>query len=263
MWWKMESPRASCKMPGQFDHVTNLHTLPSLEEVDDYGSYCFFDWNYPVLYYDDDEPACICGREDCDGMPGVADPEALEVNPYEHYWCECGTMDCQKADKKPSRKHKPHRPTTLAVCYPSNHDNLRAEYTTIIHEELVVFPDSFAPPSIAYPPKMDGWVYAVATQPDLSLHRIKFGFSTNVESRLKSYKTPCPRSLLLGAWEADEHEEGAIFEFLSQHGFRFGGSEEFDLRHPFEALAEIPAFLSEIRNNRRYEMSRDATGFTQ
>ena len=49
-------------------------------------------------------------------------------------------------------------------------------------------------------PEHDGWFYAVLVAPELSMTRVKMGFTKNPVERMRNYHTSSPTALLLGAW---------------------------------------------------------------
>lgn len=245
----------SLHLPRTFGHALNVNTLPEAKEGD---------WGYvirrdivddrnDVLYYDDDESVCICNAsEDCD-----FDWEPYEhLNPYEASVCSCGTVDCTKY----TRKHVPHMRDNQAVCYETDfaygvtgHSFETMNYL-LPHDMLAALPDDYEGIDVHVPSRRQGYLYMMASQPDLSLHRMKCGFTSDPPDRLKAYRTLCPRILLLALWEADKHHEQWFHEFLTRDdhgarmpwGLRYGTSEEFDLYDPFATMRAVNRALVEV-----------------
>lgn len=81
------------------------------------------------------------------------------------------------------------------------------------------------------------YVYAIMLMPDVTFCRVKLGRSTRVNDRLKSYRTICPTSLLVGLWPGGEAAEA--FAHAKMGGYRIGTSEVFHLYHPWDDLAHL------------------------
>ncbi len=244
------------KTESSFGHWLTVHKLPPIKEGE-YEQYCLYDWNLPIFIYDDDAPSCICDEgEECDFDWGPA--LDCGYDPVNQSACECGAFDCVKQ----GRKHREHMQTTEAICYAMYpHDDrimFQRECITVPHDTMSAFPGDFHFPELPHPSRRGGYIYAVASQPDLSLHRLKFGWTTDVRQRLASFKTLCPRALLLGLWEADECDEAWIFALIVKEqdtqqswGQRFLESEEFDVYEPFKLLKAISILLPQHQEQTR------------
>jgi len=86
-------------------------------------------------------------------------------------------------------------------------------------------------------PELEGWVYAIAPNPDLSLHRIKLGWTAKPPGRrIDQYRTGNPNLLLLGLWESFAAGESAAFAACTG---RIRDTEVFDVPDPWQAIADI------------------------
>lgn len=228
-----------------------------------------------LLMYDDDASPCIC--EEYEGVVCTFDFETRCPSDFDYESntiCECGVVNCEEVYNKHRTKkhlaaHEIHAITTRAIVYETHpHKNpwqLLAEGACmeIEHCWLSALPSGFELPQAPAPSRRSGYIYMVASQPDLSLHRMKCGYTKNIQQRLDSYRTFCPRSLLLGLWEADECDESWLFHFIDppepivdglgvsvrgsskpRRGFRFKTSEEFDIFEPFETIMAVAMELS-------------------
>lgn len=89
--------------------------------------------------------------------------------------------------------------------------------------------------SATYPSTRSGWIYAVATVPEIHLGRLKVGWTSKpMTQRLRSYRTANPTALLLGLWDADATEEQRVFKTLPG---RIGKSEVFQGHDPWHMLS--------------------------
>lgn len=235
-------------------HTMSLRSLPDVDDLIEagicpYERICWFGFSYPLALLDDEETicggcdsseclefraafresedyveACICGADGC-----------------ECALCSCGQRGCRKwSVKKHAQKHWP---ISTVFLYPGRFTEGAYQLATW---EVLVLPENFSLPSLS-PSPYGGHLYAVAPNPDLSLHRLKFGWTSSLAGRLKAYRTLCPRSLVLGLWPAPKTVEDELHRFVGGRGDRFRHSEVFDLWEPFETLAEIANFLDTHR----------------
>jgi hypothetical protein len=81
-----------------------------------------------------------------------------------------------------------------------------------------------------------GWLYAVATNPDLSLHRLKVGWTSKPVERLIDFRTADPNALLLGLWQSFPAIERKAHSAIRG---RIRDSEVFDVDDPWKALRTL------------------------
>ena len=100
------------------------------------------------------------------------------------------------------------------------------------------FRPSWCPrPRVKLPSPLDGWVYAVALIPEISLNRIKVGWTEfPIESRLATYRTSSPYAFPLAVWPAHFGAEAVAHRALSG---RLLNSEVFVVQDVRAAITAI------------------------
>jgi len=97
------------------------------------------------------------------------------------------------------------------------------------------------PPTEAY--KRQGYFYCVRLSPELP-HRVKLGYSVNVESRMKSYRTANPTLDLLGVWKCRRLREKPMINSIMQEDWTHQvGTEVFDVDDVNALLTAITGTL--------------------
>jgi hypothetical protein len=199
-------------------------TLDSLEEVDegDYGTVLVVpvaaDEAPSIMYYDDDD--VFCASTDVADCKNHSHPEIGGR-------CECGEEGCC------------HYTDSSAICYPV-WDILTGTCVSYSHGELRAWPESAPALDVERVPGMEGWLYAVALCPELSLGRVKIGYTKNLDQRLRTYRTPNPTSMLVGCWPANPvDEQNALIGAAKAGGVRLAGSEVFDFRDLWVGLTAL------------------------
>lgn len=242
-------------------HTINLHTLEELESGD-WSRVCVSaseDWDTygrpELTVYDDDTIECVCDEEWCTKWPDNLDDwlcDCGEINCMSSH-CKCGNRDCTKVSKVKHQKvtQQDHRGLNKVITLHGNGSRL---IKVLERTRTAAMPEEFQMPDTAYgvgrqSSILGGWIYALAFNPDLSLHRLKIGWSSDLVGRMKTYSTAAPGQLLLGAWEADENEESIVLSRASKSGLRVGG-EVYDIQKPFEWLNTIQEELYRDRERR-------------
>jgi hypothetical protein len=194
--------------------------LPDVEEGD-YGLVAVTDdHQWSTAWYDDDDYVCIaCGPPRCG--------------------CELED-DSDESDSDDS-----DRLERWLICYPREAFAAMAAgiWGFYVHPSNArKLPDDISSGEI---PMSDvGLVYAIAPTPELSLHRLKIGWTRDartLDTRINSYRTSNPHAMILGVWEGDRTSEASAH--LECDG-RIGNSECFDTRDPFDALRRIGAAIA-------------------
>lgn len=70
--------------------------------------------------------------------------------------------------------------------------------------------------------------YLIQICPDISLKRIKIGYTTDIEQRIGNYKTICPTCKLIKTWPCKRIWEKAIIDMAIVKDFVKLGDEVFD-----------------------------------
>lgn len=60
-----------------------------------------------------------------------------------------------------------------------------------------------------------GWFYLIQLEPDMDPNRIKLGFATDVEQRLRSHRTSAPYSILIKRWPCKALWEKTAIECIA------------------------------------------------
>ena len=89
-----------------------------------------------------------------------------------------------------------------------------------------------------------GWFYIVQIVPDLAGDRIKLGFSTNLESRLASYRTISPSASVLGKWRCKPMWERAATESIVRVGCVCIASEVYSCDDLTQLVERADAFFA-------------------
>lgn len=103
---------------------------------------------------------------------------------------------------------------------------------------------SYGSPHLTPNSEGNGQFYIIQTIPDIFPNRIKFGFTTNVESRLKSYLTITPTASVLQTWYCKPEWERAAIDSISRIGCTPVGVEVFDCGDIDELLKRSDAFFA-------------------
>jgi hypothetical protein len=167
-----------------------------------------------IACYDDDEYVCICDDDEC-------------------------TLACDENDGEPSGVEG-HELVRRLVLYrhPDDIGALDGGYELVDEED--VRPLGFVPAEYTLPTGKEGWIYAIAVVPELTMARIKVGYSArSVSGRLASFRTSSPTAMLLSVWPADRSDEDRVHRSLSG---RIGRSEVFECE-PAEAIDAINRVL--------------------
>lgn len=230
-------------VPGAIRSI-NLDTLP---EPDTYGLCIFRGWDFAGRYskaptlveYDDDDIVCGCDSGSCQLFENLSEEQFsawLSDEDYEgvglHTICDCGQLDCKSLNSG----HNKHWPISVHIV--NNEDGM---YECDEYRPLAALPSNWIKPDTRpwlLDSRFEGWIYAVATVPELSLHRLKVGWTTKpIEQRLKSYRTSSPTCLLLGLWEGFPAGEDAAHAACGEP--LAGSNEVFDVLDPWKTLDAI------------------------
>lgn len=98
-------------------------------------------------------------------------------------------------------------------------------------------------PRLAEPCELDGWVYVVAPIPEITLRRLKVGWTTiPLETRLAAYRAIAPFAIPLAAWPAAFGAEAVAHRAISG---RLLESEVFHVEDPRDAIERVAAAIAE------------------
>lgn len=238
--------------------VQSLFDLPDAE-VGDYGPVIVVGGlgdSFRIGIYDDDVPLCGCDfSEECCGYL-----DADEQPPADNSWrCDCGVENCpvhqelidsRRKDKWKLTKFKGHHTQHYPLdgflvitnfdCGGSYmyeiFDNCVNTIKTL--PKLAIGEDAFRPDWAA------GFVYVVAPNPDLSLHRLKVGWTSRpMYERMKAFRTSAPHAMLLGLFPA-------VGEWAENEAHRvcngqINESEVFDVTDPWTTLESVEQVVKE------------------
>lgn len=159
-----------------------------------------------LIYYDDDGDECSDGRDEEDPMHKCSAESFSEtLKPGE----------CYRQD--------------VAIIRPS--DLVSDRYATVEYSRLYPFAGDF---DFAAP--ATGFIYAIVLAPEMDTHRWKVGFTKDLSTRIRSYRTANPTLMLVGAWSAEPSDEDLVLRAVDG---RIGRSEVFVVSDPVVALAAI------------------------
>ena len=76
----------------------------------------------------------------------------------------------------------------------------------------------------------NGFFYIIQLIPELMSNRIKLGFATNVENRLKTHKTSAPTAILMRSWECNKEWERTAIASITRYECKHIGGEVFECK---------------------------------
>lgn len=102
------------------------------------------------------------------------------------------------------------------------------------------------------PKSKHGLFYVVQLAPDVAPQRLKLGFATSIDSRVKGYRTLSPNCLVLGTWECERQDEQEAIRAITQstRAARVGG-EVYDCSDPHAVLRTADAHFAQLAETRR------------
>jgi len=89
-----------------------------------------------------------------------------------------------------------------------------------------------------------GWFYVIQLVPELDSRRIKLGFASDPESRLKAHQTTCPTANLVGTWPCKRSWERAALDSATQSSCKLIANEVFDCDNIEALIAHCKAFFA-------------------
>ena len=90
----------------------------------------------------------------------------------------------------------------------------------------------------------DGYFYIIQLIPEFNPNRIKLGFATGIDARLKSHKTSAPTAILLKSWACKRIWENAAISSITRIECKLIGGEVYDCDNLNNLLARAEAFFS-------------------
>jgi hypothetical protein len=88
-----------------------------------------------------------------------------------------------------------------------------------------------------------GYFYVVQPVPDLEPRRVKLGYTTNVESRLASYRTISPHAQVLETWPCKTAWEAAAIDSVTREECELLGGEVFRCEDVNRLIERADAFF--------------------
>lgn len=88
-----------------------------------------------------------------------------------------------------------------------------------------------------------GFFYIVQLIPELAENRIKLGFATNVENRLKAHKTTAPTAILVKSWPSDKEWERSAIVSVTRLDCKHIGGEVFECENLDELIERANIFF--------------------
>ena len=89
----------------------------------------------------------------------------------------------------------------------------------------------------------DGFFYIVQLIPELMEKRVKLGFATNVENRLKAHKTSAPTATLVKSWPSDKEWERSAIASITRIDCKYIGGEVFECGNLNELIERADVFF--------------------
>ena len=89
-----------------------------------------------------------------------------------------------------------------------------------------------------------GWFYIIQLAPDLSSLRMKLGFASDVDARLRAHHTAAPTAELIKAWPSKKCWEQAVMDCITQEGCTLVANEVFDVTDIDVLVSKGDAFFA-------------------
>ncbi|MBN2015044.1 MAG: GIY-YIG nuclease family protein [Candidatus Altiarchaeota archaeon] len=90
-----------------------------------------------------------------------------------------------------------------------------------------------------------GHFYVVQTNPDSIPSRYKFGFTNDLDNRIRSYKSVCPNLKIVATFPCDSIHELPLIKMVSKYGKR-AGQELFEIKDINTVIKDIKEVLSKL-----------------
>jgi len=87
-----------------------------------------------------------------------------------------------------------------------------------------------------------GVFYIIKTNPNSIPNRYKFGFSSDLPNRIKSYKSVCPNSIVVESFKCNFYHELPLLKMISKYGKRIG-QELYEVEDMLKVIVDIKEVL--------------------
>lgn len=95
----------------------------------------------------------------------------------------------------------------------------------------------------------NGYFYVIQLIPEFNPNRIKLGFATDLDARLKSHKTSAPTAILLKSWICKRCWENAAISSITRMECKLIGGEVFDCNNLENLIQRAETFFSCMPQN--------------
>ncbi len=90
-----------------------------------------------------------------------------------------------------------------------------------------------------------GFFYIIQTNPDSIPNRYKFGFTNDIDNRIRSYKSVCPNMKIIDKFECNTFHEQPLLRMVSKYGKRIG-QELYEIDNIDLIIKEIKEVLDKL-----------------
>lgn len=89
----------------------------------------------------------------------------------------------------------------------------------------------------------NGFFYIIQLIPELMKNRVKLGFATNIENRLRAHKTSAPTATLVKSWPSDKEWERSAMASITRIDCKCIGGEVFECENLNELTERADIFF--------------------